>query len=254
MYNNMLKLFNNNDNDNKILTIKIIIMIALIIYASLIVPSLPFCYLKLFDNSIIQFLLFSCIGFIAVYDIVSALLLSIVVLVILQYISVHKITNNIINKTDDILKEYPINNTLKVRSPKVRSPKVRSPKVRSPKVRSPKVKSPKVRSPKVRSPKVKSPKVKSPKVMSSKVMSPKVMSPKVMSPKIMSPKVMSPKVMSPKVMSPEILSPEIQYNNINIKHPVINNKSKIYNEVSDPYAILNNNNFNDIDDNSYYQV
>ena len=96
-----MELFKNQDNE--ILTIKTCIIISLIVFVSIILPSVPSCYFKIFDNRIIQFILFMGVGYLATIDIVSAIIITIVILVILQHLSVHKITNNIIDQTNNIL-------------------------------------------------------------------------------------------------------------------------------------------------------
>ena len=101
MQNKIMELFKNQDNE--ILTIKTCIIISLIVFVSIILPSVPSCYFKIFDNRIIQFILFMGVGYLATIDIVSAIIITIVILVILQHLSVHKITNNIIDQTNNIL-------------------------------------------------------------------------------------------------------------------------------------------------------
>ena len=105
MQTNNLEIFKINNKDISI--IKSLFVISLVLFASIIAPKLPSCYLEIIDNMFVKFLLFTGIAYLATYDLVSAIIASIAVLVTLQTLSVHRITNNIIDATKQIL-EYDI--------------------------------------------------------------------------------------------------------------------------------------------------
>ena len=103
MQTNISELFKENDKDSSI--IKSLIVISLVLFASLVAPKLPASYLEIIDNMIVKFLLFTGIAYLATCDLVSAIIASIAVMTTLQTLSVHKITNKIIDATKDLLKE-----------------------------------------------------------------------------------------------------------------------------------------------------
>jgi hypothetical protein len=103
MQTNISELFKENDKDSSI--IKSLIVISLVLFASLVAPKLPASYLEIIDNMIVKFLLFTGIAYLATCDLVSAIIASIAVMTTLQTLSVHKITNKVIDATKDLLKE-----------------------------------------------------------------------------------------------------------------------------------------------------
>ena len=103
MQTNISELFKENGKDSSI--IKSLIVISLVLFASLVAPKLPASYLEIIDNMIVKFLLFTGIAYLATCDLVSAIIASIAVMTTLQTLSVHKITNKVIDATKDLLKE-----------------------------------------------------------------------------------------------------------------------------------------------------
>ena len=91
------------ENTKDLSIIKSLIVISLVIFASLIAPKLPPSYLDIIDNMFVKFLLFTGIAYLATCDLVSAIIATIAVIVTLQTLSVHKITNKIIDETKTIL-------------------------------------------------------------------------------------------------------------------------------------------------------
>jgi hypothetical protein len=111
MQSNISELFKGNDKDLSI--IKSLIIISLVIFSSLIAPKLPPSYLKIVDNMFVKFLLFTGIAYLATCDLVSAIIATIAVMVTLQTLSVHKITDKLIEETKTILQNniYQVMNT-----------------------------------------------------------------------------------------------------------------------------------------------
>ena len=91
------------ENNKDLSIIKSLIVISLVIFASLIAPKLPPSYLNIIDNMFVKFLLFTGIAYLATCDLVSAIIATIAVIVTLQTLSVHKITNKIIDETKIIV-------------------------------------------------------------------------------------------------------------------------------------------------------
>ena len=91
------------ENDKDLSIIKSLIVISLVIFASLIAPKLPPSYLNIIDNMFVKFLLFTGIAYLATCDLVSAIIATIAIIVTLQTLSVHKITNKIIDETKIIV-------------------------------------------------------------------------------------------------------------------------------------------------------
>jgi len=99
-------LINNNESlkiNNKSSIFRSVAIIFCILFTSVIAPNLPASVLDLFDNSLVQFILFTLIAYIATNDLVGAIIATITVLITLQTLSVHKITNKIVNETKNLI-------------------------------------------------------------------------------------------------------------------------------------------------------
>ena len=106
MQKKILELFKGDEKDLSIL--KSVGVISLVLFASLIAPKMPASYLEIIDNKFVKFLLFTSIAYLATCDLVSAIIASIAVMVTLQTLSVHRITNKIISETKDLLESQPV--------------------------------------------------------------------------------------------------------------------------------------------------
>jgi hypothetical protein len=83
-------------NNNKFISIiRSIFIISLVLFTSIIVPILPSKYLKMIDNMFVQFIIFMSIAYLATFDLVSAIIATIAVIITLQTLSTHKITNKL---------------------------------------------------------------------------------------------------------------------------------------------------------------
>lgn len=85
----------------------ILTAIVLVLFTSLIAPKLPHSVTKYLENPIIKIGLFLLIAYLATKDLPTAMIAVVAVLVSYQTLSVHKITDTVIQKTEEILKRVP---------------------------------------------------------------------------------------------------------------------------------------------------
>lgn len=98
---------NNNSHRAK----NILIAIVMVLFTSLIAPKLPNSVTKYLENPIIKIGLFLLIAYLATKDLPTAMIAVVAVLVSYQTLSVHKITETVIKKTEEILSrnQEPVN-------------------------------------------------------------------------------------------------------------------------------------------------
>jgi hypothetical protein len=82
-----------------------ILAIVLVLFASVAAPKLPKSVVKHLENPLIRLIIFISIGYLATRDLITAIIAVIAVLVSYQTLSVHKLTDNMIKKTNDVINE-----------------------------------------------------------------------------------------------------------------------------------------------------
>jgi hypothetical protein len=92
-----------NNDSNRV--ISLITGVILILFASLIAPKLPYSYSKYLENPMVKIILFTLIAYISSKDIVIGIIAVIALLISYQTLSVSKITNDVINKTNEVIAE-----------------------------------------------------------------------------------------------------------------------------------------------------
>jgi len=83
--------------------ISIIVAIILVLFASLVAPKLPKSITVYLENIWVRFFIFTCIAYLATHNVVTAIIAVIAVLISYQTLSVHKITDTIMDKTNKLL-------------------------------------------------------------------------------------------------------------------------------------------------------
>lgn len=83
--------------------INIIVAIVLVLFASLAAPKLPKSITKYLENPILRFVIFVGIAYLATKDIITAIIAAIAVLISYQTLSVHKITDTVMDKTKTLI-------------------------------------------------------------------------------------------------------------------------------------------------------
>jgi len=87
--------------------ISIILAIILVLFASLAAPKLPRSITKYLENPWLRFIIFIGIAYMATHDLVTAIIAVIAVLVSYQTLSIHKITDTIMDKTTELMNTIP---------------------------------------------------------------------------------------------------------------------------------------------------
>jgi hypothetical protein len=83
--------------------VNIIVGIVLVLFASLAAPKLPRSITQYLENPILRFVIFVGIAYLATKDIITAIIAVIAVLISYQTLSVHKITDTVMDKTKVLL-------------------------------------------------------------------------------------------------------------------------------------------------------
>ena len=82
-----------------------ILAVLLVLFASIAAPKLPKSIVKHLENPLIRLIIFISIGYLATKDLITAIIAVIAVLVSYQTLSVHKLTDKMIKKTNDVINE-----------------------------------------------------------------------------------------------------------------------------------------------------
>jgi hypothetical protein len=88
--------------------VNIVLAIILILFASLAAPKLPKSMAKYLENPWIRFAIFVGIAYLATKDLVTSIIAVIAVSVSYQTLSMHKITDTVMNKTTQLLNNLPL--------------------------------------------------------------------------------------------------------------------------------------------------
>ena len=87
--------------------VSIILAIILVLFASLAAPKLPRSITKYLENPWLRFIIFIGIAYMATKDLVTAIIAVVAVMVSYQTLAIHKITDTVMHKTNELINTIP---------------------------------------------------------------------------------------------------------------------------------------------------